>query len=42
MRRVNLEVTGLPIDETENQRGAIEELKELLAQGQPDSSEDGE
>jgi len=29
MRRGNLELTGLPNDETENNRGAIEELKEL-------------
>ena len=34
-RRSNLEATGTPIDETENQRGAIEELNGLLAMGTP-------
>ena len=29
IRRTTLEVTGLPVDETENARGAIEELHEL-------------
>jgi len=30
MRRGNLEVVGLDMSDTENQRGAVEELKELL------------
>ena len=33
-RRSVLEGTGLPLDETENQRGAIEELTVLIAQGE--------
>ena len=32
-RRQLLEATGTPIDETENHRGAVEELNSLLAQG---------
>ncbi len=35
MRRGNLEACGHPRDETENDRGAIEELNELLRLAQP-------
>ena len=35
IRRSALESTGLPIDETENARGAIEELNELRGLARP-------
>jgi len=34
-RRGNLEATGYDLAETENQRGAIEELKLLIELGEP-------
>lgn len=37
MRRKNLEMAGLPSDETENYRGAIEELIFVLELGQAHS-----
>ncbi len=38
MRRYNLELSGLPIDDTENQRGAIDELKELRSLLEPQAA----
>ena len=35
IRCTNLEISGMELDETENNRGAIEELKELRALAKP-------